>query len=189
MPLKVLVVCTANVCRSPMAEALLRHHCEALGVDAAVTSAGTGSHGLPVDPAAVTALSERGLDISHHHPRRIDPAILAADGADLVLTMTREHLRTVATSATGVFGRAFTLRELVRRDGTAQPSAGRGLESWLAEVAVGRRASDLMGSDPRDDVADPYGLSLATHRECAAELDRLTEAIARALATAGVPRA
>jgi protein-tyrosine phosphatase len=181
MTLRILVVCTANVCRSPMGEALLRHHCAALGVDVAVASAGTGAYGLPVDPTAVLALGELGLDISPHQPRRVEPATLESDGADLVLTMTREHVRSVATMPGGGFRRTFTLREFVRHAAITDLAGGAGLESWLAAVALGRRASDLMGDSPGDDIADPYGLSLATHRDCATELNMLTETVARAL--------
>ena len=185
MMLRVLVVCTANVCRSPMAEALLRRHCAALGVDAVVASAGTGAYDLPVDATAVQALGELGLDISHHQPRSVDRTALETDGADLVLTMTREHVRTVATMPGGSLRRTFTLREFVRHTAITESAAG--LEPWLAAVATGRRASDLMGNDPGDDIADPYGLSLATHRECATELDALTEVVARALHEMSTP--
>jgi protein-tyrosine phosphatase len=188
MTLRVLVVCTANVCRSPMAEALLQQHCARRGVDAVVTSAGTLAAGLPVDPLSVAVMGDQGLDISHHQPRRLQRAVLERDGADLVLTMTRDHLRMAATTATGVFPRAFTLREFSRRVAITQPRAGHGLGAWLAAVGEVRKARDLLGDDPADDIADPYGASLELHRLCAVEIDQHTDTVARALAWMTRPR-
>ncbi len=183
MSLRVITVCTANVCRSPMAAALLRHHAAQLGVDAIVGSAGTQVFDLPVDPLAVGVLAEQGLDISQHQPRRLDRALLEAEGAHLVLAMTRDHLRTAATTAPGSLRRTFTLREFVRRAALVEPMAGEGLHQWLDEVAKSRSARDLMGDDPADDIADPYGATLAVHRQCSAEIDQLAEVVARTLAT------
>ena len=175
MTIRVLVVCTANVCRSPMGQALLQRHCAQLGTDVQVTSAGTQRHDLPVDPAAVAVMAEQGLDISAHQPRQLDRAMLEADGDDLVITMTRDHLRIVATSAPGVFRRSFTAKELARR-----LAAVEGLD--LGRLNEGRTSRDLMGDDPDDDVADPYGQSLQLHREAAAEIDNAMRVVAHAFA-------
>ena len=188
MTLRVLVVCTANVCRSPMAQALLHHHCREVGVDVSVRSAGTKEFDLPVDPLAVEALATYGLDISQHQPRRLDRSIVDTEGADLVLVMTRDHLRTAATTGSGAFRRTFTLREFARRAAVVEPDPGEGLASWLDVVAEGRQARDLMGNDSADDIADPYGDTLDVHRVCAAELDQLTEVAARTLAQLGHPQ-
>ena len=63
---RVLIVCTGNICRSPMAQAMLVHRMRELAGDAAsiveVTSAGTfGLVGEPMEPDAVTALGELGI--------------------------------------------------------------------------------------------------------------------------------
>ena len=173
MTVRVLVVCTANVCRSPMAAALLQHRCDELGVEVSVSSAGVQAHQLPVDPDAVAVLAEQGLDISAHQPRPLDRELL--DEADLVVTMTREHLRTVATTTPGVFRRAFTARELARR------LAVHGLLD-LDSLNEGRSARELMGNDAADDITDPYGESLQLHRDCAFEIDEAMRTIAHALA-------
>ncbi len=183
MSLRVLIVCTANVCRSPMAEALLRRHCQVAGVDAMVASAGTQTHGLPVDDLAVEAVASYGLEISGHRPRPLTETIVDADGADLVLAMTRGHLRAAATTAGGSFRRTFTVRELARRFALVPPERGEGLTAWLDEIGKVRAARDLMGEDPFDDISDPYGSPFEAHRVCAAELHQLTEMIARHLAS------
>ena len=169
---RMLVVCTANVCRSPMAAALLAHRCDELGVKVSVSSAGVQAHQLPVDPDAVAVLAEHGLDISAHQPRSLDRAML--EDADLVITMTRDHLRTVATTIPGVFRRAFTARELARK-------LTRHEHLDLDVLNEGRSPRDLMGNDAADDIADPYGKSLQWHRLCAEEIDEAMRTIAHAL--------
>src|SRR5262245_57135116 len=115
LDVRLLVVCTANVCRSPMAEGLLAHRLSSLGIESRVRSAGTHAFDLPVSPESVAALGELGVDISAHIPRALDAHILSEDGADLVLTAAREHLRVVSLTDRSVWARTFTLKELVRR--------------------------------------------------------------------------
>jgi protein-tyrosine phosphatase len=99
----ILVVCTGNICRSPMAEALLRAHLARLRPQATVSSAGLAAlEGRPADPIAVALLAERGIDLSAHRARQITPELVAA--AELVLVMEAEqqrHLERLAPSARG----------------------------------------------------------------------------------------
>jgi protein-tyrosine phosphatase len=185
MALRILTVCTANVCRSPMAAAFAQHHLEANGIEALVTSAGTHGGEVKVDPEAVTVMAERGLDISANSPRLVDRVILAEDGADLVLAMTRVHLQHIAVMGAGVFRRSFTAKELARR--THQVRCEPGFDTptfaaWRDAVGDRRLAKDLMGADPADDIADPFGKSLTEHRRTADDLDALTAVIARSIA-------
>ena len=88
----VIFVCTANICRSPVAEALfadwLRRQPDAQAWQ--VSSAGTwADDGEPASTYSCEVLGERGLDISRHRARRVDRAMVAA--ADLVLCMTRSQ--------------------------------------------------------------------------------------------------
>ena len=175
MALRILVVCTANVCRSPMAAALLARHCAAAGVDVQVASAGTEGGRLPVDPEAVRVMAEHGLDIAGHRSRRLDRAMVEVEGEHLVIAMTRDHVRTVATMASGAFRRTFTAKELARRIAALEVVT-------LDALNEGRSARDLMGKDARDDVADPYGRSLDEHRACAAVLDDAMRLVAAAFA-------
>ncbi|MCU1392748.1 MAG: hypothetical protein JWM34_1176 [Ilumatobacteraceae bacterium] len=171
------MVCTANVCRSPMAAGLLAHHLERMGRAATVTSAGTRAFDLPVDDVAVHAVRDLGVDISSHVPRQIDKQLLDTDGADLIVTMTREHLRSVVASHPRTFPRTFTLRELLRRSSNwSHPDAT--WDEWLERTAQGRKASDLMGDESDDDVSDPYGLGRAKVGATAADLDLFTRQLA-----------
>lgn len=88
----ILVVCTGNVCRSPMAEALLQaalDRRDGAGVWV-VSSAGTHAfEGGPPSRHSVTALTDHGLDIRRHRTRELTPRMIR--GADRIVCMAEEH--------------------------------------------------------------------------------------------------
>ena len=181
-PWRILAVCTANMCRSPMAEALLRHHLARAGVAAEVSSAGLMEPGHAAAPEVVELLSERDLDASAHVSRRLSQPLI--EGSDLVLAMARDHLREAVLLAPRAFGRVFTLKELVRRGEAAPPRGGMGRGEWLALVGAGRQPRQLLGSAGDDDIADPIGGPLSEFRLTLAELDDLSSRLAALLAAA-----
>lgn len=165
-------MCTANQCRSPTAAGLLRLRLREAGIDAEVSSAGLQEGGLQASPLAVTAVRERGVDLTEHTTRQLDRDLLAA--TDLVLGMARVHVREVVALEPTIWPRAFTLKELVRRGSEAGERApDESLDSWLARVDFGREVTGLLRPRPDDDVADPVGKSLATFRQIVHELDAL----------------
>ena len=160
----VIVVCTGNVCRSPIAEGLLRRATENRPVGAAITvsSAGTaGWEGSPATPEAVEAAAERGVDISGHVATRLRPG-MAAD-ADLVLCMAGEHRDLIARDEPETASRAFTLKELVRL------------------LEDGARAGATPTPHPDEDIADPLGLPLESYGAIASELDDWIDRLVPAL--------
>lgn len=178
------MLCTANVCRSPMAEALLRHRLDRLAAPGSRSPASVRSGGMldpdgqPPCPQAMTAMGARGLDIASHRSRRVTAEDL--EQADLTLAMAREHLRHAVVTAPGVWPRAFTLRELVRRGGgVGRRPPGESLADWLARAHDGRQRTALLGDCADDDVADPVGGPQRAYAETAATLslllDRLVE--------------
>jgi protein-tyrosine phosphatase len=86
---RVLVVCVGNICRSPMAEGLLRARL-AGHPGLSVGSAGLAALvGAPADPTAQELLRARGIDLAGHRARQLTPEMVAAH--DLVLVMEKEH--------------------------------------------------------------------------------------------------
>jgi protein-tyrosine phosphatase len=182
----ILVVCTGNICRSPLAEGFLRVALSSrFGRRApAVSSAGTfGWEGSGAMPESIAAAAERGVDVSAHVARRLKAGHVL--DSDLVLTMAREHRGIVLEEAPEAVGRTFTLKELVRLL-EAMPAASR--QDDPGEVVLRRvaeadalRRSGFAGNPNDEDVADPIGLPLEAYRAMAWELEglcgRLTDGI------------
>lgn len=175
------MVCTGNTCRSPMAAALLARRLDDAGVKAVVSSAGLLFDGKPATDHGQAVMADRGIDTSGHRSRRLRSDIVSR--ADLVIGMARSHVReAVALAGPAVMGRAFTLKEIVRRgEERGGRAPGEPLEDWLARLAAGRRPVDLLAEADADDVADPIGGPRRSYERTATELDDLTARLARLL--------
>jgi protein-tyrosine phosphatase len=105
---KVLMVCAGNICRSPMAEAVLACRLTSLGVTARVESAGSSALvGEPASPVAQQLMRERGLDISGHRGRQLTGDLIA--GFELVLVMEEAQRRAVEREHPSARGRVQLL--------------------------------------------------------------------------------
>lgn len=173
----ILVVCTGNVCRSPMAEGFLRSTLEGrFGDDAPlVASAGTaGWEGSPPMEESIQAAAEHGADISGHVARRLLEEHIGA--ADVVLAMAAEHREAVARAVPEAMTKTFTLKELVRLLEELPRSAGRSaspavqLVGRVGEAAALRR-SGFRGNLNDQDVVDPLGMPVDSFRAVAWEID------------------
>ena len=149
---RIMTVCTGNICRSPMAEVVLRDRLEAAGLDGLVDVDSTGvsdeEHGNPIDPRARRTLADHGYPVPVHRARRVSAEQLAE--RDLVLAMTSGH--------------AAALRRL---DGTADI---RLLRSFDPTAAVG-------GPDHLLDVDDPWYGPDAAFEQTLAEIEAAADGV------------
>ncbi len=150
---RVLLICTGNLCRSPMAQGLARHMlAEREGCDPAllerhgigVSSAGTGApSGIPPSDNAVETMRKRGIDIGDHRSRPMTVDALLA--ADYIWVMTRGHLESVRRVAPEVADRAA----LIDPDGQdVRDPIGGDLNAYEAcaahiEAALARRIREV----------------------------------------------
>lgn len=109
----ILIVCTANICRSPVAEAILRDRLHAHGLtDWQVSSAGTwAAAGQPAASMSTQLLAEGGLDISGHASRLVNDSMLA--NADLILCMESGHVEALRVEFAEHADRIYLLSEMV----------------------------------------------------------------------------
>lgn len=154
-----------------MGAAILQHQLDARGIDSVVASAGTiGPTGLPVDPEASAAVSKWGMDLRDHQPRVFTKEIGVEEGADLIITMERQHLRHLVALDRRTWMRTYTLKELIRRIANAGPIAQSSLTVWTTALGTERRAAEMLDDNPLDDITDPYGRGSAAVEETAQEL-------------------
>jgi protein-tyrosine phosphatase len=167
--MKIVFVCTGNICRSPMGEAMLRHELAARGCDGVeVTSCGTwASTPQAATQHAVGVLHGRGIDLSTHRSRALDASELA--GADLVLAMTSVHVREIGEAVPSVLPKVRLMKELAELD--LRPGAG--LDALLAATRPAPRRSL--------DVDDPMGLLPRSYERVATEIEAGVKVLADAL--------
>jgi len=171
---RVLHVCTGNICRSPMAEHLMRAGLAArLGLDAdrfVVESAGTWGHsGSPMEAHAATTLSAYGVTGADFRARELVAEHVV--GADLVLGATREHRAAAVVLHPRAATRTFTLREFDRLIRVVDPTdlpTGDVVDRARAVVRAAAARRGLVRPDrPRDDdLDDPYHAPASAFAVC-----------------------
>ncbi|HET6603916.1 MAG TPA: low molecular weight protein-tyrosine-phosphatase [Xanthomonadaceae bacterium] len=111
--MNILFICTGNICRSPLAEGLVRHRLQEAGLHEQVQVDSAGTHdyhvGEPPDPRAIALARSHGIDIADLRARRIAAADL--DRFDLVLAADRDNLRALAARHPGGRARRALLLE------------------------------------------------------------------------------
>lgn len=167
MPIQVLFVCTANICRSAFAEALARHQLADRGAGDEVQVTSAGIHGFldqPMDGPMAAELVTRGGDPAYFRSRRLTFDMV--QDADLVLTAEVAHRTFVLDDRPAAFRKMFTFGQFERiLDGLPDDVHGRRL---LEAVR-----SALKPADPADDVPDPYRRGPGAAQDAAAHLERI----------------
>ena len=145
--MNILMVCTGNICRSPLAEGLLRQMLKKRsGARVYIHSAGThGLDGYPAASFATQAAAEMGVDISGHRARSLDPEMVRQ--ANLILVMEPFH------------------KEIIDR---ALAPEGREKVRLLADFEKPRRS---------DSIDDPYQQPLEDYRVCLARIKQCLEGV------------
>jgi protein-tyrosine-phosphatase len=174
--MKVLFVCTGNLCRSPMAEGLLRHELEERRCDGVeVASAGTwAARGEPATDEAIAVCELNGIDLSSHRSSPLEPE--AVDEADLMLGMTSVHIQEIASLVPDARYRTMLLKEMAA---TQMPPV------WPDAPLEERVQALLEGSRPRWtrklDVADPIGRPMRVYERCFSELQKAVHVLSTIL--------
>jgi len=132
----VLMVCTGNICRSPMAAALLRARLEEEGAcgEWEVLSAGIRApEGRPASAYAMAEMEERGLDISDHRSQSVTEELMQR--ADLILAMTRHHAEALKAAFPSQGDLVHLLSEMVGKTyDVSDPYGGTRLEyAYIAQ--------------------------------------------------------
>lgn len=167
------MVCTGNICRSPMAEVMLRTELSRRGCDGIeVASAGTwAGYGNPAQPEALEVMQNRGIDLEAHRSRPVDPEELAA--ADLVVAMTSVHARELGQLAEAVGTKMVLMKELVKMEVEECPSPA--VEDRLKTLLGGKRPPARRALDLDDPMGQPVFAYERAAREIAEGVRRLAD--------------
>ncbi|MDX6367632.1 MAG: hypothetical protein QOK30_2708 [Nocardioidaceae bacterium] len=146
-PIRVLFVCTANICRSPYLELRAR---QLLGPDSCVEVSSAGTHGFDASPVSDTMEAEfahRGTSVAGFRSRAATGELV--DAADLVLTAEASHRTRLLEDRPGAVQKVFTLGQFVAAAEAVDPSR----HGWdLLEVL----RSPGVPPSPAYDIEDPY---------------------------------
>jgi protein-tyrosine phosphatase len=144
--MKILFVCTGNICRSPIAEKMLQHYSDRGNLSLDVSSAGSRAlNGHVMHPESQRVLASGGFPTSPFESRMLTPSI--ATEADLVLGMTRDHRAFTRQLAPARWKRMYALREMRSASGAV-------------DTPGNRRAPSP--TDAALDIEDPLGKSKQT---------------------------
>ncbi|USD67029.1 low molecular weight phosphotyrosine protein phosphatase [Vibrio sp. SCSIO 43136] len=108
----ILIICTANICRSPLAEAIFKRHLPNKQIGSAGTQVSSlGIAGAKADQGSINVAETKGLDLSSHTSQPLTAEL--AKGYDLILVMTEQHRQEVMEIAPGSGGRTLFIGQWI----------------------------------------------------------------------------
>lgn len=138
--MNILIVCTGNTCRSPMAEVILKKAIKESGKNIeeyCISSAGISTaNGMDASKNSIEALKELGIDLSNHKSRVINKNLI--DKSDIILTMTKYHKEILVQAVPKCKEKVYTFKGFANQD--------------------------------ESDISDPFGGSLDTYRDTMKEI-------------------
>jgi len=180
-PLRVLFVCTANICRSPMAAAVLSYYAHHRDLPVAVASAGAMNGGKLVHQHTRSAMAEWNVDISSKVSRTLTPQLIG--GAHLIIGMETRHARRSVGEHPPSASRIFLFKELAaisERLGPRLVGAGQTPQAWL-RAAHGLRTQDYTQDHTAFEIPDPIGEPEPVYTALREEFSDYSEKILNAL--------
>jgi protein-tyrosine phosphatase len=179
-----LTVCSGNICRSPLAEQLLRARLTGQAHDFVVHSAGTiADDGAAMDDTAAALSRRYHGDPDDHRSQLLKATTIAS--SQLVLTATRAHRSAVVQLVPRATRYTFTLNQVVRLldvIGADERAEWRDPADLVVSLAAARGLALPPTDEEDDDVVDPYRRGLEVHERAAAEIDRDVNALVAAFA-------
>lgn len=172
------MVCTGNICRSPLAEHLLKKTVDDLALNLSITSAGTGALLRAGPPSQIiTQARDWGLDVAAHQPQQISESVI--NSATLVLTAERSHRSELVALVPRASRKVFTLKQLARIANSMMNDSDPALlaslrsanfETLISEIADYRALTPPPDTPTDDDVPDPYRRSQKDYDQSAEQI-------------------
>lgn len=156
---RILFVCTANICRSPMAAGIFSKIIEDQGESEQWNVESAGTWGLDSEPASIgsqTVMNEMGIDISNHRSRRVDYDLL--ESFDLILTMESGHKEALRVEFPELSDRVFILSEMINVEEDITDPIGGPIEEYKA-------SADLIEHYILNGFPEIINLATSTNRE------------------------
>ncbi len=169
----ILLVCRANICRSPMAEFLTRKEIEALELPVAVSSAGThAKYDVPIHSFARQSLASMGIEPHHFLSRPVTEDLV--ESSNLILTMTDAQRSWIVRTFPQAVRRTYLLTQFSRLV-AATPDPGEISPADWGATLLGRAAEGRALAQPLvrgRDIEDPIGGRLRQFQSCAGTIEQ-----------------
>lgn len=166
-----LIVCTGNICRSPIAERLLQSGLDDLSPGTfRVQSAGTHAViGAPIDARAASAIVRHGGSVSQFSARQVTAAQVQEN--DLLLALSREHRGAIVGFHPAAVNRTFTILEFARcLQALSISNTEDSRNRWREAIPTAARLRGPLSDPLHDDIADPYRKDDAAYEDTISNL-------------------